>query len=161
MIGDRLRLEDAVDQFLHDDPVQFLSLVGARAQVFEPVRRKLFWIDLAPDEPARAEQAEAVEAAHSGFFSDDLGDMQPRERRARCDKGKSLPSPLDREACLRTEPISTGRTLAHWDGASGHRMLIPGKVCSRRHGPEFCCFEGVDAVVATAGISALLPMAES
>ena len=84
MIGDRLRLEDAVDQFLHDDPVQFLSLVGARAQVFEPARRKLFWIDLAPDEPARTEQAEAVEAAHSGFFRDDLGDMQPRERRARC-----------------------------------------------------------------------------
>ena len=40
-------------------------------------------------------------------------------------------------------------------------MLIPGKVCSRRHGAEFCCFEGVDAVFATAGIGALLPMAES
>jgi hypothetical protein len=44
------------------------------------VRRKLFRINLALDEPARAQQAEAAEAARSGFFSDDLGDMQPRER---------------------------------------------------------------------------------
>ena len=61
--GDRLGLEHAVDQLVHDDPVDLVALRRGRTHVLEPARRQLLRIDLAVDQPARAGDAEAPEAA--------------------------------------------------------------------------------------------------
>ena len=62
-IGDRLRLEDAAHQLVHDDAIDLLALGSVRAHVTQPARRELLRVDLALDQPARSDQAEATEPA--------------------------------------------------------------------------------------------------
>ena len=89
-VGDRLRLEGAADQLVHDDAVARLALGRARAEIRQAARRKLLRIDLAVDQPARARDADAAEAARDRLRRDDLGDVQPGQRRARQDMGQGL-----------------------------------------------------------------------
>ena len=58
---------------------------GARADALQAARRELLRVDLAVDQPARSGQAEAPVSARDGLGGDDLGDVQPRQRRARFD----------------------------------------------------------------------------
>src|SRR5262249_2526464 len=60
IVGDRLRLEDALHQLIHDDAVARLALLGARALVAKPARRQPLGIDLAIDQPLGAQDADAL-----------------------------------------------------------------------------------------------------
>ena len=71
---DRLPLEDAIHQFIHDDAIDLFTFNGVRMHALQTARRELLWIDLALDEPARARQTEAPEAALDRLLGDDAGD---------------------------------------------------------------------------------------
>jgi hypothetical protein len=90
MIGDCFGLEDAVDQFIHDDAVDLVALGGARTHEREAARPELFRIGLAVHQPAGADQADAPEPALGRLRGDDLGNVHPGERRARRNRGQRL-----------------------------------------------------------------------
>src|SRR6516165_6976711 len=90
MVCNGLRLEDTVNQLFHDDAVDFVSLYGARAQIFQPASFDSFRVNAALDKPARADQAQPPEPARRGFSDDYLRDIEQRQRRARADLWKRL-----------------------------------------------------------------------
>ena len=89
-VGDRVGLEDAVDQLVHDDAVDLLALGEARAHVAQRAPSELLGIDLALGQPARAGDGDAQEAAAVGLGRDALGDVQPWQGRARFDQRQRL-----------------------------------------------------------------------
>jgi hypothetical protein len=90
MVSDCVGLEDPVNQLIHDDAIDFFPFRGVRAHIRQSARGESFWIDPALDQPTSPDQAEAPEAALDGAGGDDLGDVQPAQRRSRLDRGKRL-----------------------------------------------------------------------
>ncbi len=79
-VGDGLGLEDAVNQFLHDDAIDLLALRCLGAHVLDAVRHEFFRVDAAFDEPTCAGESEAPESARCSPCGDSIGDMQPLQR---------------------------------------------------------------------------------
>jgi hypothetical protein len=88
VVENRLRLEDAADELIHDDAVDLLALLVVRTDVVQAVRPELCRIDLALDQPARADESELPVPAQGGLGGDDLGDVEPGARRPPFDRGK-------------------------------------------------------------------------
>jgi len=78
--SDRLGLEDAVNELIHDDAVDFFALGAVGTHVLHSARLELFRIDLALDEISSSGQAEAPEPARDRLGGDDLGDVEPGQR---------------------------------------------------------------------------------
>src|SRR5947208_2293823 len=64
---ERLRLENAAHQLIHDDAVQLIALRGLGPHERDAARRERGRIDVALDKPTRAEDAEAAIAAGACF----------------------------------------------------------------------------------------------
>jgi hypothetical protein len=69
--------------------IDFLTLDGVRPQIFESASTELFRVDIALDESASPGEADAAESAVRGMGCDDLGDVQPWERRSSCNEGRA------------------------------------------------------------------------
>ena len=78
--GHRLRLEDSIDQFIHDDAIDLFAVLRVRAHILQVTRLQLFRIHLALDQIASAGQAQAPEAATDGLGCDRISDVQPAQR---------------------------------------------------------------------------------
>ena len=89
-VGDGFRLEHAVDQLVHDDAVDLLALGQARPQVTDGAAGEFLRVHLALGQPARAGDADAQEAAAVSLGRHALGDVQPRQGRARLDVRQRL-----------------------------------------------------------------------
>ena len=71
---------DAAHQLVHDEAVDLLALRLLRPHIPEAAGRQFLRIDLAVDEPARAGETDALEAARERLVADGIGDVQPRDR---------------------------------------------------------------------------------
>ena len=89
-VGDGFGREDAVDELVEDDAIDFVAVGGVGANVLETVGGEFFGVDFALDQIARSGEADAVEATVDGVFGDYLGDVQPGERGLWEDVGECL-----------------------------------------------------------------------
>lgn len=86
----RLRIENAVNEFLHDCTVDRESRLGRGSHGLDPGCCKTLGIDGAFDEVTRSQDADTPEASLLRLRSDCIGYMEPRQRRLRCDERKRL-----------------------------------------------------------------------
>jgi hypothetical protein len=86
----RLRCDEAVHQFIHDDAVDPVALGGGGPHALHSMSPQSFGIDIAIDEPTRAGQTDTPEPTLHGSFGDDVRDLKPRQRRSILDVRESL-----------------------------------------------------------------------